>query len=208
MSRRFRVGAIAAAATLFVTMFGAGMSGARAEIQAPMPAAEPAPPKESAALPRFVAEPVVQPLPAATASSPAATLEHLVETMTDGDLSDDMRCLAGAVYFEARGEPIEGQLAVAEVVINRSQSNLYPSDYCSVVTQPAQFSFVRRGVIPQPDTASRAWRRAKAIARIAHQELWKTEAGDALFFHANYVNPGWARRKVQLARIDTHIFYR
>ena len=119
-----------------------------------------------------------------------------------------MKCLAEAVYFEARGEPLAGQLAVARVVINRSQSGNYPADYCSVVTQPAQFSFVRRGHIPQADESSEAWRRAKAIAQIAHQELWPSEVGDAQYFHATYVRPSWARRKVQLARIDTHIFYR
>ena len=119
-----------------------------------------------------------------------------------------MRCLAQAVYFEARGEPLDGQLAVAEVVISRSQSGHFPADYCSVVTQPAQFSFVRRGVIPRPDTASAAWERAKAIAQIAHQDLWDTDAKGAMFFHAAYVKPKWAHRKTALARIDTHVFYR
>ena len=60
-------------------------------------------------------------------------------------------CLASAVYFEARGEPIEGQLAVAEVVLNRAQSGRYPRTVCQVVTQPWQFSFVRRGHIPAAD---------------------------------------------------------
>ena len=132
----------------------------------------------------------------------------LVEGMPEVELTGDMKCLADAVYFEARGEPLHGQLAVAEVVINRSQSGLYPADYCSVVTQPAQFSFVRRGVIPQPDFSSRAWARAKAVAQIAHRDLWDSDAKDALFFHATYVSPKWARAKTALARIDTHVFYR
>jgi len=119
-----------------------------------------------------------------------------------------MKCLAQAVYFEARGEPLDGQLAVAEVVINRATSGLYPTDYCSVITQRAQFSFVRNGVIPQADETSQAWRRARAVAQIAQENLWQTQAADALYFHATYVSPSWARQKARLAQIDTHIFYR
>ena len=69
-------------------------------------------------------------------------------------------------------------------------------------------AFVRNGRIPQADESSDAWRRAKAVAQIAHQDLWHSQAGDALYFHATYVHPGWASQKTQLARIDTHIFYR
>lgn len=210
MFRTFRAGAFAAAAIVLVALLGAESTGARAEVLGPLPtvqAATPAAPDASA--PRFT---IPQGTPAApqiyAAARPAASLAELVDTMPDTDLSGDMLCLAQAIYFEARGEPLDGQLAVGQVVVNRSQSGLYPSDYCSVVTQPAQFSFVRRGVIPQADVASRAWARAKAVAQIAHQELWPSEAKEALFFHATYVSPSWARRKVALARIDTHIFYR
>jgi spore germination cell wall hydrolase CwlJ-like protein len=94
------------------------------------------------------------------------------------------------------------------VVINRARSGLYPDNYCDVVTQPAQFSFVRRGRIPEADETSAAWQRAEAIAEIAQQNLWRSKASDALYFHATYVRPTWAHQKVQLAQIDTHIFYR
>ena len=211
-----RGGAFAPAAILFVTLFGADTSGVWAQNVAPtepaVAAATPLPTDEV----RFVAEEVSQPLDeqefgAETAASyrNAASLQELVGDMPVEDvLSRDMRCLAQAVYFEARGEPLDGQLAVAKVVINRAASGLYPSDYCSVVTQRKQFSFVRNGHIPQADESSDAWRRAKAVAQIAHQDLWQSQAGDALYFHATYVRPGWASQKKQLARIDTHIFYR
>jgi len=161
----------------------------------------------------FVAQEVVQPLPGSSAERAArveaASLQQLIGDMPlEIELSADLRCLAEAVYFEARGEPIEGQLAVAEVIINRAASSLYPDSYCGVVTQPAQFSFVRKGRIPPVNEASAAWARAKAVAQIAHEDLWESQAGDALYFHARYVKPGWARSKVQLAQIDTHIFYR
>ena len=206
-----RVGAFAPAAILFVTLFGAE-AGAWAQNQGPelaVATAEMLP----ADAPRFVAEEVVQPLPTEEALEArveeATSLHELVGDMPVEDtLSPDLRCLAQAVYFEARGEALTGQLAVARVVINRAGSGLYPSDYCSVVTQRSQFSFVRGGRIPQADETSTAWRRAKAIAQIAHQDLWESEAGEALFFHATYVKPGWASRKRQLARIDAHVFYR
>ena len=156
---------------------------------------------------------MVQPLPTeeslAARVDQATSLQELVGDMPVADaLSPDMKCLAQAVYFEARGEPLTGQLAVARVVMNRASSGLYPRDYCSVITQRSQFSFVRNGRIPQADESSSAWLRAKAIAQIAHQDRWESEAGDALYFPASYVKPGWARRKTQLARIDTHVFYR
>jgi len=112
------------------------------------------------------------------------------------------------VYFEARGEPLSGQLAVAQVVINRANSGRFASSYCGVVTQPAQFSFVRSGRIPSANRGSPAWQRAKAIARIAHERLWQSEAGDALYFHASHVSPGWARARTTRATIERHVFYR
>ena len=163
---------------------------------------------ETEPAPRFIAREVVQPLPTDTAPD-ADTLKELVSEMSDGqDLSPDMMCLAQAIYFEARGEPLAGQLAVGRVIVNRTASDLFPDDYCGVVKQPAQFSFVRHGAIPTPRTGSRAWHRAVAIARIAHADLWHSRADDALFFHATRVKPRWANTKVARATIDSHIFYR
>jgi len=208
MSRTGRAGAIAAAVMICVTLFGARATGASAEaaiaIAPPPTANEPA----VADAPRFYAEEVVQTLPESKPAD-AASLAELVETMpADAPLSRDLQCLAQAIYFEARGEPLAGQLAVGAVIVNRTTSGRYPSDYCSVVTQRGQFSFVHGGHIPSPDESSPAWTRARALAQIAHQDLWQSAAGEALFFHARYVRPGWARSKVALATIDSHIFYR
>jgi len=205
-----RAGAFAPAAILFVTFFGAEAS---AWAQDQGPAATEVVAEIDADAPRFVAEPVVQPVhddrSLQERVDAATSLQELVGDMpVEAELSPDMKCLAQAVYFESRGEPLAGQLAVARVVINRAASGLYPADYCSVVTQRRQFSFVRDGRIPQANESSLEWLRARAIAQIAHQDLWHSEAGDALYFHATYVRPGWANRKTQLARIDTHIFYR
>ncbi len=162
----------------------------------------------------FVSEEVVQPLPdepaeAELPQNSARTLRDLVSQVGGPEqLTEEMRCLAGAVYFEARGEPLAGQLAVANVVINRSEDRRFPASYCGVVYQRAQFSFVKGGRMPRIRTNSAAWKRAKAIARIAHNDLWDCEAGDAVYFHAQYVRPSWSRRKTRTAQIDTHIFYR
>lgn len=160
----------------------------------------------------FVSQEVVQPLPE-VAEEPeftsARSLGELVATVNPpSELSEQMRCLAGAIYFESRGEPLAGQLAVANVVINRSEDSRFPASYCGVVYQRAQFSFIKNGRMPSVKTGSAAWRRAKAIARIAHDGLWESEVGDAVYFHAKYVRPKWSYRKTKTAVIDTHIFYR
>ena len=117
-------------------------------------------------------------------------------------------CLANAVYFEARGESLEGQLAVAEVVMNRARSGRYPTTWCGVVTQRSQFSFVHHGVIPAANRGSEAWRRAVAIARIAQQGTTRMVDPNVLWYHANYVSPAWGRRLARSSVIGAHIFYR
>lgn len=216
MVRKTVFGAAAMAATLLITFAGAEGSGALAQVvedRAPTIANEERLTEE--VVPTFVQGEVVQPLPqedeSATGSGLGefASLRELVAaTSVDAPLSDQLRCLAGAIYFESRGEPLDGQLAVAQVIINRTESGQFPSSYCSVVYQPHQFSFVKRGRMPAIKTSSQAWKNAKAIAHIAHRGEWDSEARDSLFFHAKYVSPSWSRRKVARATIQTHIFYR
>ncbi len=135
-------------------------------------------------------------------------LDDLIAELGAADVANaEQDCLANAVYFEARGEPVEGQLAVAEVVLNRTQSGRYPPTVCGVVTQRAQFSFVRRGVIPRADRASGAWRRAVAVARIAVDGARRLLPANVLWYHANYVTPSWCRRLARNTRIGLHIFY-
>ncbi len=115
-------------------------------------------------------------------------------------------CLAGAIYFESKGESLEGQLAVAKVIVNRAASGRFASSLCGVVFQPGQFSFVRRGSMPAIAKHSRHWANAVAIAQIAHDGLWQSAAPKALFFHARHVSPGW--RLTRVAAVGNHIFYR
>ena len=127
---------------------------------------------------------------------------------TNAPLDQETNCLATAVYFEARGESLEGQLAVARVVMNRAASGRYPPDWCSVVKQPAQFSFVRHGQFPQADTNSDAWRKAEAVAELAAANVVPSVDSNVLWYHADYVAPAWRNNLQEVEQIGAHIFYR
>lgn len=132
----------------------------------------------------------------------AAVAAQAMPAVIDADLA----CLAGTIYFESKGEPLMGQLAVAQVVMNRAASGRFPRTICSVVTQRGQFSFVRGGRIPAVSKSNAAYRTALAVAQVAMDSGWETPAGDALFFHARRVAPNWGLKRV--AAIGQHIFYR
>ena len=200
---------IAVAVTLITTLITAEGSGAAAQ---PLPAVS-AGPVEPAT--QFTSQPVVQPLPApavedaveASAPIDAASLSQLVAaTPTPSELSNELACLAGAIYFESKGETLAGQLAVGRVIVARAKSGRFPASYCGVVYQRSQFSFIRGQSMPAINKAGRAWTEAARIARIAHEGSWKSPVEGALFFHAARVAPNW--RLTRLARIDNHIFYR
>lgn len=163
---------------------------------------------------RLVAEPVDADVPLAGdtpvehAPLDLATLVQSVSEMNGVQLGDDMRCLASAVYYEARGESIEGQLAVAQVVLNRAANSRVPRGLCRVVHQPGQFSFTFDGLPDYPQASNAGWKRAEAIAIIAATGNWQDLTDNALFFHASYVNPGWSRVKEQTRQIGRHVFYR
>jgi len=202
---------VAVGLTLAATLSSAVGSGAAA--QDSIPAVAPAEPIQT------ISEPVIQPLPAQPAVAPqveaavdrieaprAASLAALVEAQPQGELSRELNCLAGAIYFEAKSETLQGQLAVGRVIIARSKSGRYPSSYCGVVYQPSQFSFVRGGRMPAIPTASRDWREAVAIARIADAGAWQSPVEGAISFHATRVSPGWRMKRV--ATLGNHVFYR
>jgi len=126
------------------------------------------------------------------------------------DLDEQSNCIAVAVYHEARGESLEGQLAVARVIMNRAASGKYPPSWCATVKQPWQFSFVnpRSGQFPYTNTDCDAWRKAVAITKLATSEVVPILTNDVLWYHADYVAPSWGRRLSRVDKIGTHIFYR
>ena len=167
-----------------------------------------------------VSQPVVQPLPA-EAEAPAPVQPALVEPKPvrsvslaamvakqpqPGELSRELHCLAGAIYFESKSETLTGQLAVGRVVVARAKSGRFPNSYCGVVYQPSQFSFVRGQSMPSIARGSKQWKNAVAVAQIAHSNAWASPVEGALYFHAAYVSPGWRLKRV--GRVDNHVFYR
>ncbi|EIM26090.1 cell wall hydrolyses involved in spore germination [Microvirga lotononidis] len=130
------------------------------------------------------------------------------------NMSKEQRCLAEAVYFEARSEPLEGQAAVAQVVLNRVKSGLYPSSICGVVYQnrhrhlACQFTFACEGkALRIRDTES--WERAKSVASaVLEGKTYLADVGGATHYHADYVKPYWARRLKKMDVIGRHIFYK
>lgn len=136
-------------------------------------------------------------------------LYALVDRYSAGaPLDEQANCIAVAVYHEARGETLEGQLAVARVIMNRAVSGRYPASWCGVVKQPWQFSFVRNGRMPSVDEGSTAWRNALGVTRLAINNAVPTFSDDVLWYHANYVAPSWGRRLTRVSQIGAHIFYR
>ncbi len=131
------------------------------------------------------------------------------------DTDKERDCLATAIYFEARGEPQDGQLAVAQVVLNRVKNPAYPNTICGVVFQNqtkrnrCQFSFACDGR-PERITDKSAWTKAQELARRSVEEQRATfieEVGSATHYHATYVRPRWAGRMTQTDKIGRHIFY-
>ena len=130
-----------------------------------------------------------------------------------GDAERAQRCLAQAVYYEAAREPLEGQRAVAQVVLNRLRHPAYPKSVCGVVYQGSarvtgcQFTFTCDGALryaPEPGL----WANAQAVARAALAGFVARQVGTATHYHADYVSPYWAPTLVKLNQIGAHIFYR
>jgi len=139
---------------------------------------------------------------------PSGDLSSMVSQLRAADAgSHELECLATGVYFEAKSEPLAGQLAVGKVIANRTGSHgRFPSSYCGVLCQRGQFSFVHGRSLPSVPRSSKQWQTAVAIAKIVDQDLKESSVGDALFFHARYVSPGWRLKRV--ASIGNHVFFR
>lgn len=146
--------------------------------------------------------PAIDPQAAVDYSTLAAAVAAQPASVDD----DQLNCLAAGIYYESKGEPLEGQLAVAEVILNRASSGRFPSTVCGVLKQRGQFSFVRGGNIPQPPARAQAWKTAVAVAQVARADAWDSRVGEAMYFHARYVSPGW--RRARIGSVGNHIFYR
>lgn len=126
----------------------------------------------------------------------------------------EQQCLAEAIYFESRSEPEEGQAAVAQVILNRVKSGLYPQSVCGVVYQnrhrhmACQFSFACEGKALRI-TDQESWSKAVRIARaVTDGQTYLAEVGGATHYHATYVRPRWARKLERMDKIGVHVFYK
>ncbi len=126
----------------------------------------------------------------------------------------ELRCMATAIYFEARDEPVRGQVAVGQVIMNRIRSPFYPKTICGVVYQGernrhgCQFSFTctgkHRSIKEKPE-----WRTSVKLAKqVIAGQVWINEVGYATHYHATYVHPNWRHELIRVARIGGHIFYK
>lgn len=126
----------------------------------------------------------------------------------------EQKCLAEGIYFEARGEEVKGQAAVAQVILNRVRNPAYPKTICGVVYQNenwrgrCQFSFACDR-IPDLILSPWNWKTAKEVAMaVTAGKIWLDDVGSATHYHATYVNPPWGRTMKRVAKIGKHIFYR
>jgi len=125
----------------------------------------------------------------------------------------ELACLTEAIYFEARGESINGQIAVAEVIINRADSPIFPNSICEVIKQGAknlhkcQFSYKCDGQ-PEYMTERKAKKRAADVAILLMKGERRALSGNATHYHADYVDPYWASKLKKTATVGTHIFYK
>ena len=144
----------------------------------------------------------------AEAAAPATTgLAALVQMVAAAPApaartETELDCLATAVWFESRGEALEGQLAVAQAVVNRAKTGRWGDGICGVIKAPRQFNFTAARV--QRSTAT--FTTALAVARIAAAGLWHDIADGAHSFHAARLNPRW--RLTRVAKVGNHVFYR
>lgn len=129
------------------------------------------------------------------------------------DADRELACLTEAVYFEARGESINGQIAVAEVIVNRAESPLFPSSVCDVISQGSeklnscQFSYKCDGE-PEYMSDRKSFRRAADVAILMMKGERRALSGYATHYHADYVDPYWSKSLAKTAEVGTHIFYR
>lgn len=126
----------------------------------------------------------------------------------------EQRCLAAAIYFESRGEPIKGQAAVAQVILNRVRNPAYPKSICGVVYQNmswrnrCQFSFACDRIKDRV-TSPEQYAMAEDVAlAVTSGKIWLEDVGSSTHYHANYVRPAWARTMQLMERIGHHLFYR
>jgi spore germination cell wall hydrolase CwlJ-like protein len=210
--RALTVGACLLSATGFAAahaeVFTAAAVTATPDTRIALPASPPAPIPQPAEAPQIAAPAADQtpaakalPAPALPATEPAPARRAASASAAS---STELECLAKVVLYEAGSEPRAGQLAVAQVVMNRVRSPRFPNSICGVIYQRGQFSAIRSYSPPR----GARWNRAMALAREVTSGAAAPVVGRALYFHATRVRPAFARTQTRVAQIGGHVFYR
>jgi spore germination cell wall hydrolase CwlJ-like protein len=228
LARTARTAGLASAAVCAMALLPLASEQARAERQAAAERAEAARFLEAQAGIDLFADPdsVIR-VAALTIDTAVDALQPLVQSRSLDDLQTfdfshlssareaaaERQCLAEAVYYEARGETVQGQLAVAEVVLNRVRHRAYPDTICGVVYQGAggtrgcQFTFACDGSNERAPRG-RAWERSELVAKHALMGFSAPLTSAATHYHTVAVNPHWSNAFVQTRQIGVHLFYR
>jgi N-acetylmuramoyl-L-alanine amidase len=147
--------------------------------------------------------------PPSEALATPETLQTLVSVRVahPHPVGPNIECMAKVVYHEAANQALAGQLAVAQVILNRTAGGpIFPNTVCGVVNQQGQFFQTRLFKVPQNDSAR--WRTALAVAMVAEEKHLAQVAPGALFYHAASMRPTWSHRHQKVAQIGDQIFYR
>jgi len=206
-------------------LVGSCMSAGHPNVAVDRKTPAPAPMSDRGAPPLAPAGPAPGPSPAAAqsaeqlnalrpfASEPIRAMRPFAFAGDSADRARAEQCLSQAVYYEAAREPLKGQQAVAQVVLNRVRHPAYPKSVCGVVYQGSalstgcQFTFTCNGALRwRPEPA--LWARAQAVARQALAGFVDRDVGSATHYHAAYVAPAWAPSLVKMTQVGQHIFYR
>lgn len=166
---------------------------------------------ESGRFNQLVAPPAAKTADKAGAAQPMTFDAAWIQSIPAAAQSSESQCLAKAIYFEARGESIRGQAAVAEVVLNRVDSGAFPRTVCGVVNQSGgggcQFSFICDGVADRVSNRQ-SWMIAERIAGAFLAGAPRGLTDGATYFRASTALPAWAKRFDKTAQIGRHVFYR
>jgi spore germination cell wall hydrolase CwlJ-like protein len=195
--------------TLTVVLGAAALSGTTL-VPSSRLLASPAPVAAAAEAPAPVqilpAAPAAPALPAPQAeAAPVQATPAVVKDEAQASISDrELDCMTKVILYEAGAESRAGQVAVAQVVMNRAKSGRFPKTVCGVIYQPGQFSSIRSYKAP----GGARWNRAEAIAREVMTGEAESAVGKALYFHATRVSPAYVRSRTRVATIGNHVFYR
>jgi spore germination cell wall hydrolase CwlJ-like protein len=194
---------------LTIAVIGAAALSGTTIVPATQVLAAPAPMMAAVELPADIQEvaeaPAAAPKPIPAAAPVQDADEAAAQDEAQASISErELDCMTKVILYEAGAESRAGQIAVAQVVLNRAKSGRFPRTVCGVIHQPGQFSSIRSYKAP----GGARWDRAESLARAVMTGDEDSPVGNALYFHATRVSPAYVRSRTRVATIGNHVFYR